>query len=53
MDIRKRRFSKRMTSNVDRKNDLKTLRVDAEFFENGRKKKAPFSKIFGYVLMGT
>ena len=37
---------------VDRQlNDLKTLRVDADFFENGRKK-ARFSKISGYVWTG-
>ena len=34
MDRGKRRFSKTMTSNVN----LKTQRVDADFFENGRKK---------------
>ena len=32
-------------------NDLKTLHVDADFFENGRKK-ARFSKISGYVWTG-
>ena len=31
------------------KNDLKTLRVDTDFFEN-RRKKAPFSKISGYAV---
>ena len=44
-----------MTSNVvDRcgTNDLKTLCVDADFFENGKENLRYFSKISGYVWTG-
>ena len=44
-----------MSSNVvDRRgtNDLKTLRVDADFFENGKENLRYFSKISGYVWTG-
>ena len=33
-------------------NDAKKLRVDANFFENGEKKKVPFSNEYGYFWTG-
>ena len=45
------RFQKYPDTYGQAKTILKTLRVDAEFFEKGRKK-APFRKISGYAWTG-